>query len=135
MELFANIEKTHPDLKVRARRVDLAGLGQQATDVTGGWFKDLQIRGVRAAGIFGPGVGESDEWERYEQSGHLSAATLDFMHRGEHQSAMVTADGGVVTFANFTERERLAFLEEVDRAVAPFSTLLDPSSLARWRKG
>lgn len=134
MELFANIEKTNPDLEVRTRTVDLAALRQEAIDVIGGWFKDLQLRGVRAAGIFGPGVGESNEWERYEQAGDLSAVTLDFMYRGEHQSAMVTVDGGIVVYANFTEEELLNFLEEVNKAVEPFSTPLEPSSLAWWRK-
>lgn len=134
MELFANVEKTNPDLEVRTRTVDLAALRQEVIDVTGGWFKDLQLRGVRAAGIFGPGVGESNEWERYEQAGDLSAVTLDFMYRGEHQSAMVTADGGIVVYASFTEEERLNFLDEVNKAVEPFSTPLEPSSLARWRK-
>jgi len=134
LELLANIEHTEPSIKVRERSVDLAALRQSVTDVTGGWFKDLLIQGVRAAGIFGPGVGESDEWEKYEQAGELSAVTLDFTYRGEHQSATVTTDGGIVVYANFTEEERLEFLQEVNKAIQPFSTLLTPMSLARWRK-
>jgi hypothetical protein len=134
LELFANIERTEPSIRVRARSVDLAALRQSVMAVSGGWFKDLLIQGVRAAGIFGPGVGENDEWERYEQAGDLSAVTLDFTYRGQHQSATVTTDGGIVVYATFTERERLEFLQEVNKAVEPFATLLKPMSLTRWRK-
>ena len=134
MELFANVQTTHPHLTVQSRNVDLMALRQQARDVSGGWFKDLQLRGVRAAGIFGPGVGESDEWTRYEQAGDLSAVTLDFMYRGDHHSAMVTKDGGIVVYANFTEEDQLRFLEEVNKAVKPVSTPVEPVSLARWRQ-
>lgn len=135
-ESLANVKATHPDVEVKRRSADLISLRQAAVggDVTGGWFRQLQISGVRAAGIFGPGVSESEEWDRYEQAGELSALTLEFVYRGNPQSAMVTSDGGIVVYGSFTEEETLAFLEEVNKLIEPFATELEPISLARWRK-
>jgi hypothetical protein len=89
-------------------------------DITGGHFNKLNIADVRAASIFGEGVGGSDDWRRYEDSGFLSAVVYQVPFFGTLQRVMVTKNGGIVIYSNFTEHDALLLIEQVNDEVRKF---------------
>jgi hypothetical protein len=97
--------------------------------ITGGHFNKLNIADVRAASIFGEGVGGSDDWRRYEDSGNLSAIVYQVPFYGTQQRIMVTKNGGIVIYSNFPEHDALLLVEqvndEVKRYIVDLSNSLD----------
>ena len=88
--------------------------------ITGGHFNELNIADVRAASIFGEGVGGSADWQRYEDSGSLSAIVFQVPFYGTMQRIMVTKNGGIVIYSNFKEHDALILVEEINEKVRDY---------------
>lgn len=106
-------ESVEVDLGLILKRLKESGEGL----VKGGWFGDLVINKVDAAGIFGNDVDESDEWERYSSSGSLNAVTVDLVVAGAHESFQLTRDRTIVVYRSKTEPELLEFAEAIHKMV------------------
>ena len=87
------------------------------SSITGGHFNELKIADVRAASIFGEGVGGSADWQRYEDHGSLSAIVFQAPFFGTLQRIMVTKNGGIVIFSNFKEQDALIMVEKINEQV------------------
>ena len=121
-EMVNRLEKSDIDFLVIPRRVDLVRLGSDLrANIRGGWFGDLKVADVSTIGLFGPTVGESSEWDRYEQVGRLKAIDLELDIGGRRTVVKVMADRGIVLFGTFVERDALRLLlvlqEELDAYV------------------
>ena len=90
------------------------------SNITGGHFNQLTIADVRAASIFGPGVGGSEDWQRYEDSGEISALITNAKFRGASQRTMVTRNGGVVVYSALSERSCLELIEKINDWIGPY---------------
>lgn len=89
-------------------------------DITGGHFNKLNIADVQAASIFGPGVGNSEDWKRYEDSGEISAIVFQKTFFGTPQRIMVTKNGGIVTYSTLSEQEALQIIEQANDLVMKY---------------
>ncbi len=109
------------DFNYKERKVDLAKMGKACQpDITGGHFRELDIADVQAASIFGPGVGESEDWHRYEDSGEISAIVTQKQFYGTNQRIMITKNGGIVLYSNLSEKDGLELVELVNDTIGPF---------------
>lgn len=90
--------------------------------ITGGHFNQLNIADVRAASIFGEGVAGSIDWQRYEDSGSLSAIVYQVPFVGTQQRIMVTKNGGIVLYSNFKEHDALILVEQINDRVRNYIT-------------
>jgi hypothetical protein len=85
--------------------------------VAGGWFGRLNIEKVRTAGIFGPSVAESEDWDRYEKLGQLSAITLDLSDGDRLQAVMLCQDWTVVLYRDRGEVANVDFVLDIHQVV------------------
>jgi hypothetical protein len=105
----------------REHKVDLVKLGKDyQSTIRGGYFNQLSIADLRAAAIFGPTVGGSEDWHRYEDSGKVSAISFEATYRGEAFLVMVTTNGGIVVFPNLNELEYLEFIEQINDEIGKY---------------
>jgi hypothetical protein len=101
-------------LAYTSRELDLVALRTRLESrVSGGWFGDMQIARIESAGLFGPDVGKSDEWEHYEQLGHLSAIILEIGYRDKAYKVMLVQDSTVLLYRSLGEVENLAFVKQL----------------------
>jgi hypothetical protein len=114
-EAFRRIEKDqHATLTWKARELDLIALRAKLEPrIGGGWFGDMKIAKVETAGIFGANVASSDEWERYEQLGRLSAIIIDFTFGDDDYKLMLGQDSTIVIYRDLAEAENLAFVKAI----------------------
>jgi hypothetical protein len=104
----------HSTLEYAPRELDLIALRSALEGrVSGGWFGDMQIARIESAGLFGPDVAKSDEWEHYEQMGHLSAIILELTYRDRAYNVMLVQDSTVVLYRSLGEIENLAFVKQL----------------------
>lgn len=128
-ELLKRIQIASPGFTYTLREINLFELRQKLhANVRGGWFKELDIVDVSTAAIFGANVGESDEWQRYEGAGKLSALVLEFKHQGVHHSVNVSLNGSITLYANYSERDSLDLVELINNIVMKFSEEFAPRS-------
>jgi len=113
-EFFTRLRSSYREFEFRGLRINLAKLrAELEMSVRGGWFKNLTIADVRTAGIFGSKVSESDDWSRYEQSGILSALTLELEMQGIQYNFQLLRDGGTVLYDPLSERDCVEFLQNI----------------------
>lgn len=98
----------------RTESLDLVALAPHvAAPIAGGWFGQLKIHKVNTVGIFGADVADSEEWERYEQSGTLQALIIEVEYNDEPMQLMVTREAIVVLYRDLGEIANLAFLDQI----------------------
>jgi hypothetical protein len=85
--------------------------------VAGGWFGKLDIPKVKSAGIFGPDVSASDDWDRYDHLGELSAVNLELPWEGEPQALMLCNDWTLVFYRDLGEVANIDFAAEVRQGI------------------
>jgi len=93
--------------------------------VIGGYFNELGIANVNAASIFGSSVGESEEWERYEEAGELNALLISVNYKGIPRSIMLTKERVVVLYSTPNELEDLEFLLVVNEMITKAEALAE----------
>jgi len=124
-ELLNRIKATeldrNGDFSFIEHEIDLVKLEKYIQpNITGGHFNKLNIVDVQAASIFGPGVGNSEDWKRYEDNGEISAIVFQLPFFGSLQRVMVTRNGGVVTYGALLEQDFLQLIEQVNDMVMKF---------------
>ena len=126
-ELLKRIYLKDSSFSYTLREVDLLKLRKELQgNIRGGWFRNLQIEDVSTAGIFGATVGDSDEWQHYEDSGKLSALVLEFKHKGTWHSTNISSNGAITLYASYSEKDALELVEVINDIVNRFSTELPP---------
>jgi len=113
-EMIDRLGRCEIDFLVIPRKVDLIQLGIDLKEsIRGGWFGELKVADVSTIGIFSPTVGESSEWDRFEQMGRLKAIDLS-LEFGDHKTPVkITQNRGIVLFETFPESEALRWLLEL----------------------
>ncbi len=124
-ELFKRIKNTEQSLRNKflfeEREINLvAFINANMTEITGGHFNQLTIADVRAAALFGPHVGESEDWQRYENSGEISAVTAQVNFRNTSQRVMITRNGGIVVYSALSEGDNLELIEQINDWIGSF---------------
>lgn len=119
-EAFRRIERDqHSTFRWTEREIDLIALREKLEPrIGGGWFGNMKIAKVETAGIFGPNVATSDEWERYEQTGRLSAIIIDFTFGDNDHKLMLSDDSTIVIYRELGEIENLAFVKTILKWIA-----------------
>lgn len=126
-ELLKRIKASSPDFNYTLREVDLLKLRQKLhAHVRGGWFRELEIADVATAAIFGGNVGESEEWQRYEDAGTLSALVMEFTHRGITHSVNISSGGAITLYSNYSEKDGLELVELINNIVMKYSEERSP---------
>ncbi len=110
----------HP-LHYHLREIDLHKLREKMR-IRGGWFKDLDIPDVAVAAIFGANVEDSDDWDRYENAGTISALIVEYPHLGGVVSVNISRHGTITIYGKRPERDALALLHEINSRIKPFTT-------------
>jgi hypothetical protein len=85
--------------------------------IKGGWFSELGLLGIQAAGIFGSSVDKSNEWDRYSETGILSAITLEISMGGAYESMMITRERTLVFYKHKKEKEYLEMAENFQKLI------------------
>lgn len=113
-EMVTRVERSEKNFDVTSQDIDLVKLGNDLrVDVRGGWFGDLKVSDVSSIGIFGPTVGESQEWDRYEQVGTLKAIDLELDVEGRRILVKIMSNRGIVLFETITESKALVLLLKI----------------------
>lgn len=120
-EIVDRLERANIEFFVTSQNIDLIKLGDDLrARIRGGWFGDLKVADVSSIGLFGPTVGESTEWGRYEQIGELKAIDIELTTKMQKLLVKIMANRGVVLFSPFTEMEALDMLLEIQDVLNPF---------------
>jgi len=114
--LWKWIHTEQQSLRVKPQTVDLASLknsfeeGANNPQIKGGWFNRLNLLNVNVAYIGGNDVSDSEEWDRYETNGQISALRLDLPNNNPDEEPiriMLTRDASLFSYKHFTENEFL----------------------------
>jgi len=120
-EMVDRLEKANIDFFVISREIDLIKLGKDLREeIRGGWFGELKVADVSTIGIFGPTVGESEEWERYEQIGKLKAINVELDWITQKLTVLIMANRGIVLFENLTEFQSLERVLKIQNDLDPY---------------
>ena len=121
-ELAKRIKECFLEFEFKSREVDLLKIKSALYDnIRGGWFKNLEIADVSAAGIFGANVGDSEDWTRYENNGQISALTVEFKSSNMMHSIQITRTGTIILYGRYSESYSIRLVEEVNDYVGKFS--------------
>lgn len=113
-EFIRRFKGSKIDMSLKAVRVDLIKLAMDMkSKLTGGWFGKLRVADVSAIGLFGPHVGESNEWEKYSELGELSSIDVLFEYEGALHQVKMTKDRTTVFYKPLTEFHALTLLTEI----------------------
>lgn len=113
-EFIRRFRGSKVDMSLTAGRVDLVKLAMDMkSKLTGGWFGKLRVADVSAIGLFGPHVGESNEWDKYSELGELSSIDVIFEYEGTLQGVKITKDRTIVFYRPLTEFHALTLLEQI----------------------
>lgn len=107
--------------QLRARPVGIDLLRMKATydqqaegpQIKGGWFSRIQLLNVNVAYIGGSDVSTSEDWDRYETNGLISAMRVDYPNDDpdlEPFRLLLTKDGTVFSYKMFPEGEFLRLI-------------------------
>jgi len=121
-EMFKRFKETKILFAAEDSEIDLNRLKSESPRIMGGWFADLKLPDVSSVGLFGPGVGESGEWARFEQIGEISTLYMPMEFKGQTHTVLVTAERAVVIFPSteLTEGEQLAFVDSIQAHLNSF---------------
>lgn len=124
---YERLHTTYSDLfEAEKPEIDLSILRKALeSKVIGGYFNELEIANVRAASIFGSNVEESEEWERYEGAGELSALLISVNYKGLPRSIMLTRERVVVLYSLPNELDDLEFLLMIDKMITKAAALVE----------
>ncbi len=127
--LWKWVNTNQQSLKVNHKSVDLARLknffdeGDESPQIKGGWFNRLNLLNVNVAYIGGDDVSESEEWDRYETNGQISALRLDLPNNNSDEEPiriMLTKDATLFSYKHFTENEFLRICIPIFEVVKEF---------------
>jgi hypothetical protein len=108
-----------------SRTIDLKTLARDLQDqVRGGWFGNLQIADVSTIGVFGPTVGESEEWSRFDQTGELNQIDVELQLDHLRIPVKLMSNSGVVLYSDFSEGEALNLLVQIQEVLDQFEITL-----------
>lgn len=103
------------DIDAEAGECDLTQLLDLGI-TTGGYFRDLAIRDVKSAAIFGTSaVVDSEEWTHYADVGDISAVYMSL--GGADTRVMVTADRLVLVLTSQSEHDDLRLIAELNQII------------------
>ena len=120
-ELLKRIRLFKNDFESGERIINLAEMQKaEAMDVGGGWFANLQIADVSSAAVFGVTVVDSDELERYTNSGDISMLYMNYLYGENSYKINVTKNGGVIVMQSLPEHIRLELVEVVSNQLEPY---------------
>jgi len=106
-------------LRVKPISIDLAKLKQsyeeesEGPQIKGGWFSRIQLLNVNVAYIGGSDVSSTEDWDRYEAHGLISALRLDFPNEDpdlEPNKILLAKDGAIFSYKHFSEHEFLKII-------------------------
>jgi hypothetical protein len=121
-EMFRRFKETMIPFVAEDSEIDLNRLKFKNPKIMGGWFGDLKLPDVSSVGLFGPGVGESSEWERFERIGEISTLYIPWEFKGHTHTILITAERAVVIFPSIeiTEGDQLAFVDSIQDHLGAF---------------
>lgn len=113
-EMLKRLRDSDISIDLLESAIDLSEVGADLkSTVSGGWFGELRIADVSSMAAFGPGVGESSEWDRLDSLGKLQTLDVHYEYENELYFMMIMPDRTIVLFAPFTESEALRLLESI----------------------
>ncbi|GAB6170528.1 hypothetical protein JCM15765_33240 [Paradesulfitobacterium aromaticivorans] len=113
------IDANESQLRAKPVGIDLLRMkdsyDQQAEgpQIKGGWFSRIQLLNVDVAYIGGSDVATSEDWDRYETNGLISAMRVDYPNDDPDQEPfrlLLTKDGSVFSYKVFPEGEFLKLI-------------------------
>ena len=123
--MVGRLENSKTGFLVQAEEIDLIKLGGDLRErIRGGWFGDLKIADVSTIGMFGSTVGESEEWQRFEQIGQLNAIDLDLDLSGMRLLVKIMSNRGMVTFENLSEGLTLRTLLQIQKELDKYKVVI-----------
>lgn len=114
-EMFRRFKESKVTFVAEDLEIDLNRLKSETPKIIGGWFGELKLPDVSSVGLFGPDVGGSSEWERFEQIGEISTLYMPWEFKGQKHTVLITAERTVVIFPSveLTEGEQLGFVDSI----------------------
>jgi hypothetical protein len=104
------------ELFIKPIKLDLVKMKQaydqeaEGPQIKGGWFSKIKLLNVNVAYIGGSDVATSDDWDRYETNGLISALRLDFPNEDAEQEPwkiLLAKDGAIFSYKYLPEGEFL----------------------------
>lgn len=111
---------SHSQLRLIGREVDFKLLTPNLGQLRGAWFT-RSSGSLHAVGMFGQDVGGSPEWEEQNVTSELQSVMVHHLFENKFHTIQLTADCGVVVYANLERGKLLALVRDV------YETLLRPS--------
>lgn len=110
------------------REIDLGELTKKlGAKIKGAQFANLEIENVTTAAIYGDGVADSHDYERYTNRGDISFVIIELDLSVTKMSIRLSRDGTILLYKNQNEREDLTTLVQIDEYIEPF--ILKPDDI------
>lgn len=117
------------DFRWYARTLNLGVVGRElASQVRGAWFAQMKMYRVNTAGLFSPQVGTSDEYQRFEALGRLSALILDWTLDGRDFKVQVSADATMLLYEELEGTDNLGAVRSIMTDLEGIPGVVDDSA-------
>ena len=119
LRAWAPIDANESQLRAKPVGIDLLrmkaayDLQAEGPQIKGGWFSRIQLLNVDVAYIGGTEVATSEDWDRYETNGLISAMRVDYPNDDpelEPSRLLLTKDGSVFSYKTLPEGEFLRLI-------------------------
>ncbi len=128
-ELLKRARKTYSGFTHKSREIDLQRMNQEGSQqISGGWFKEMNIEDVSAAALFGAEVSLSEDWERFSRRGKISVLLMNYEKDTATYKVAVGKNGGIVIYNKLQEEVRVQLLDTISRELKRFEVVKPISS-------
>lgn len=120
-ELLKRLEMVVRQFDYEEKFIDLSTMHKAiAIDVVGGHFNNLSLANVSSASVRGPTITDSEEWERFDQSGDMSMIDLLYVYNSVQYRISITQNAGVVIYPTVSEKVEMGIVDSVSLLISPF---------------
>ena len=120
-EVIKRMRSTYQYVRFGERLISITTMNRVSSpQISGGWFRELNIADVNAAALYGAEVTQSNDWERFSEEGTITVLLMNYVHDTANYKVSVSRKGGIVVFNKLTENVRVQLLDTISRGLEPF---------------
>lgn len=126
LDFTKRLNRYNSRFEVQTTAIDFVALRPRLERIEGAWFRSIRAPHLASAGVFGPHVDRSAEFQHAEQVGQLTTLMLRIQREELTYSVMVTSGGGIILHDLFQTPE-----DEAEMAYYLLTTIIDGCIMAK----
>lgn len=114
-ELYDLLTKRVNGIQIKAGRsnINVKNVIKEGIDTSGGFYIDIDIETNETAALFGDKVNETNDHQKFSDSGDIANQVIEFAYQGGDFSVNVTSSGGLLFYKDLETENILQFVKDI----------------------